>query len=141
MDDHAFDAWVTDQRSLVFDYLEAQGINQPNVGEWPAFDVAPYFAIWAIESQKVLGKIGWWAFSGDCPFDYVSNSGECHTRAALKILLVSWNRYIPYMRKGEQPPDSKIGDGENLLELGDLLERRVSVLEGWYEDDDLWEDR
>ena len=91
MDDSEFEGWVVSQRAHVEDYLRAQGIRDPNVGPWPAFEIAPVFAIWAVESKKVGGKIGWWAFSGDCPpttfwrtdsairevrFDDYSTSGE-----------------------------------------------------------------
>jgi hypothetical protein len=132
--------WVRQQRSCVIGYLELQGIDSPNVGEWPAFEMAPHFAIWAVESQVTCGKIGWWAFSGDCPTDYVSETGDCHPRAALRELIRTWRGYLPHMKAGHQPPNTKLGDGENLIELADLLERRVEVLEQWYSFDELWQD-
>ena len=79
--------WVNSERNKVKEYLEREGIKNVNIGEWPAFEVNPYFAIWAIESKKAPGKIGWWAFSGDCPTDYISEGGKCHPRNALKNLL------------------------------------------------------
>ncbi|MCM8542162.1 MAG: DUF4826 family protein, partial [Lentisphaeraceae bacterium] len=72
MTDQEFEVWVKSQREEVIQYLINQNIKKPNVGSWPAFDVTPYFAIWAVESKKVTGAIGWWAFSGDCPTDYIS---------------------------------------------------------------------
>ena len=45
------------------------------------------------------------------------------------------------MLAGNQPPETRFGSGENLRELGALLKKRVSILEEWYLDDDLWEDR
>ncbi len=141
MDDQKFEKWVIDQRKVVESYLQKEGIDNPSVGPWPAFEVSPYFAIWAVESKQVPGKIGWWAFSGDCPTDYVSEDGSCHPRNALKILLDNWHSYIPHMKSGNQPPNTTFGDESNLSELGQLLENRVKVLEDWLLDDDLWEDR
>ena len=140
MDDKEFENWVTQERKTVELYLSNQGIENPNVGPWPAFEIAPKFAIWAVESKQVAGKIGWWAFSGDCPTDYVTEDGSCHPRNALRILLQNWHNYIPYMKRAEQPPETNLGGGD-LPELGDLLEKRVAVLEEWLLDDSLWEDR
>src|SRR5947199_230194 len=84
------DPCVTTQRHRVEEYLRKEGLENPNVGPWPAFEVAPHFAIWAVESKKTKGKIGWWAFSGDCPTDYVSEDGSCHPRKALSRLLSTW---------------------------------------------------
>ena len=36
----------------------------------PAWHVAPYLSIWAVESEKP-GKIGWWVICGDVPADHV----------------------------------------------------------------------
>jgi hypothetical protein len=140
MDAEELEVWNSTKRAQIFSYLEKEGIEAPQIGEWPAFDVAPYFGIWCVESKKRSGKIGWWAFAGDCPTDYVSEDGQCHPRAALRNLLKKWSDYIPYMKNGNQPPDVKFGDGSNIQELGELLERRVAILQEWLEDEGLWED-
>jgi hypothetical protein len=139
--DNDFEEWVTSQRRRVEDYLGAQGIPNPNVGPWPAFEVAPKFAIWPVESKKIPGKIGWWAFSGDCPTDYVSEDGQCHPRAALRNLLEQWRNYVVLMKRGQQPPKASFGEDANLQDLGALLEKRVEILAEWVLEDDLWEER
>ena len=141
MDDSEFEQWVSLERAKVESYLEAQGIENATVGPWPAFDVAPKFAIWPVESNKFGGRIGWWAFSGDCPTDYVSEDGNCHPRHALALLLERWRGYLPYMRRGEQPPDAEVGDPSNLPTLARLLEGRIAILSEWWLDDDLWTDQ
>ena len=141
MDDSEFEGWVVSQRGHVEDYLRAQGIRDPNVGPWPAFEIAPVFAIWAVESKKVGGKIGWWAFSGDCPIDYILEDGQCHPRSALRRLLDQWRTYVAFMKRGEQPPNTSFGSDADLLELGTLLETRIEILAEWAADDNLWEDR
>ena len=140
MNDDELESWVAEERIKVINYLESEGIESPNVGEWPAYEVAPYFCIWAIESKKAEGYVGWWAFSGDCPTDYVSEKGKSHPREALKDLLENWKTNIPYLKNGEQPPNAKLGDGSNLIELGELLEKRVSLLEQLASNDEYWED-
>lgn len=132
--------WVEQQRKDVEAYLAVQGIEAPNVGEWPAFKAAPYFAIWVVESKKTQGKVGWWAFSGDCPTDYVSERGECHPRAALGTLLENWRNYIPQMRAGRTPPGIVIASESDLPRLADLLESRVRMLQKWHRDDGLWDE-
>ncbi|WP_425395765.1 DUF4826 family protein [Aeoliella sp.] len=142
MTDEEFREWNAKQRGVIATYLEKQGIRAPNIGEWPAFEMAPHFGIWCIESQKQAGKIGWWAFAGDCPTDYVSERGECHPRSALRELVYNWEGYAAHMVEGCQPPDTTFETaGHDLRELGDLLERRVGVLKDWLATDELWEDR
>ena len=133
------EAWVARELEKVTYYLEKESIESPNVGEWPAFEVAPYFAIWAVESKSAPGHVGWWAFSGDIPTDYVTKSGETHPRNGLKDLLITWRSYIPKFKNNETYPGVKLGSGANLPKLGELLERRVSILEEWLYDDSLWE--
>jgi hypothetical protein len=139
MSDEEYDSWVSKQRDRVNAYLESQGIPSPDV-QWPAFDVPPHFAIWAVESKKAPGKVGWWAFSGDCPTDYVSEDGNCHPRSALKTLLDRWTRHASDWGAGRQAEGVRIGSGSNSQADGELLARRVAVLRGWHEDDKLWED-
>ena len=141
MNDQEFENWVVNERTKVEEYLSKQGIENPTVGPWPAFEIAPHFAIWAVESKKVAGKIGWWAFSGDCPTDYVTEDGKCHPRNALRILLDQWREQIPYMKNGQQPPNTRFNDQYELSMLGELIETRVEILEAWLLDDGLWEDR
>jgi hypothetical protein len=134
-----YDAWAAQERGLVNAYLEREGIASPNV-EWPAFDVAPHFAIWAVESKLAPGSVGWWAFSGDCPTDHVSDDGHSHPRNALRLLLEKWRAYVPALKAGQQPRGVSFGDGADLALLGTSLERRISLLTEWLEDDGLWVD-
>ena len=133
--------WNRSKREQVISYLEKEGIASPQVGDWPAFEMAPHFGIWCVESKKHAGKIGWWVFSGDCPTDYVSEDGQCHPRAALRNLVERWKENVPYMKAGQQPPEVRFGAGSNVKDLGGLLEKRIAILEEWLVDDQLWEDR
>lgn len=141
VNDDDFEEWVSQQRHDVEEYLRAQGITDPHVGPWPAFEVAPKFAIWAVESKRISGKIGWWAFSGDCPTDYVPEDGQCHPRSALRNLLEQWRTYVIFMERGERPPNTTFGEHANLPYLASLLRTRAELLSEWLLQDDLWEAR
>lgn len=139
MTDDEYDAWAAQERTRVKAFLEREGIASPNV-QWPAFDVAPHFAIWAVESKKAPGWVGWWAFSGDCPTDYVAEDGKSHPRNALRLLLEQWQAYVPALKAGKHPAGVRFGEGADLALLGASLESRIAVLTRWYEDDELWND-
>lgn len=141
MEGRELEDWVTRQRSRVIGFLENEGIDDPQVGEWPAFEVAPCFAIWAVESEQISGKIGWWAFSGDGPTDYVTEDGSCHPREALKRLLDQWRGYVSRMSEGKQPVGVRFPEEADLKHLAHLLDLRINVLAEWIDDDGLWEDR
>lgn len=67
-DDPAVDeAWCADQRQVVADYLSSQNVTHGRIGEWPAWHVAPYVSMWAIESLSRPNDIGWWVICGDLP--------------------------------------------------------------------------
>ncbi|MBL8207132.1 MAG: DUF4826 family protein [Blastocatellia bacterium] len=138
MNKNEFENWVRQQREQVIQYLQDQDITHNGVGTWPAFEIAPYFAIWAVKSRKFPGQVGWWAFSGDIPTDYISGHNLLDPRAALGDLLKTWQEYIPYLKRGEPPPGIKVGNAKNREELGDLLERRIRLLKESHEDDALW---
>ena len=74
-----------------------------------------------------------------CPTDYVSEDGQCHPRAALKNLLESWKECIPYMKAGNSRQHKVWRRVES--QMGDLLEKLVTILEDWLSDDSLWEER
>lgn len=61
--------WCKAQRLQVIEYLSSQSLLHGEVGEWPAWDVYPYVSIWAVESIKRPGFVGWWAIAGDLPTD------------------------------------------------------------------------
>jgi len=42
---------VNVQRKAAVEYLRTENVAHPGVGEWPAFHILPYLAIWAIQSE------------------------------------------------------------------------------------------
>lgn len=135
--------WCEEQKAIVTDYLHSQGLVHGRVGDWPAWHVAPYVSIWAVESFKKPGWIGWWAICGDLPTDYISSSEiepPQHPRKAIKSIAERWLRYADEYEKGKKPADFFIGKQESFEELLPLLFKRACLLIEWAEDDSLWSD-
>ena len=121
-------------------YLSSQHCEHGGVGEWPAFHVDPYLALWAVQSRKVSGRIGWWAISGDLPTDYMSSSSGYHPREALRHFSVEWLSVAESMKRGEEHPGTQIGTPEQWPTMAPLLEKRAHLLKNYADDDRLWED-
>jgi len=97
------EAWCAERRDLVAKYLASQpGLEHGEIGEWPAWHVAPYVSIWAIESLANPGSVGWWAISGDLPGDYCSAAGRRHPRLALRHFAQSWREQLALAARGAE---------------------------------------
>jgi hypothetical protein len=88
------DTWIASQRKVVQEYLEREGVDHLGVGEYPAFHLHPYVAVWAVQSKKAPGWVGWWAISGDLPTDYVSRGKIAHPREALRAFAHHWREML-----------------------------------------------
>jgi hypothetical protein len=129
--------WVLAQRDTVVAYLAAEGVAHGQVGDWPAWHLSPYVAIWAIESLRTPGWVGWWVISGDLPTDYISSVDARDPRAAMRQFARNWADFAPHLLKGRQPPGTVIGSVAD-PEVGDLLQRRSAILQSWADDDEVW---
>jgi Domain of unknown function (DUF4826) len=138
--DQTEDAWVADQRNTVLAYLQREGLHHPHVGDWPAWHLRPYLAVWAIESLVAPGRVGWWAISGDVPTDYVSFTDAEHPREVLRHFARQWAEVSSSMLRGQEHPDTVIGTPDQWPELGDLLKRRSALLRRFADDDSIWND-
>jgi hypothetical protein len=130
--------WIESQRAAVEEYLQREGVDHLGVGEYPAFHMHPYIALWAVQSKISPGWVGWWAISGDVPTDYVSRGEISHPREALRAFAAHWRELSDYMLRGEEHPDVRIGTRDQWPELGDLLQRRAHILHSYAEDDEIW---
>jgi hypothetical protein len=132
--------WCDEQRAAVCTYLRSQRVNG-RVGEWPAWHVAPYASIWAIESLARPEWIGWWVISGDLPTDYISSadvSPPQHPRKAMMVFAKNWLQVIKAWKDGRELENTRIGDPGSHEDLAPLLESRAKLLMEWVEDDSLW---
>jgi hypothetical protein len=134
------EAWCAQRRAEVAAYLERQGAVHGRIGEWPAWHIAPYVSIWAIESVQSPGWVGWWAICGDLPIDYMTAGKIRHPREALRGFSRSWSDLASRMARGEADPENAIGPPEKWPELAPLLEVRARLLSEFAGDDSLWED-
>lgn len=130
--------WCNEQRLHVIEYIKEQKIECGEIGEWPAWHVAPYVAIWAIESKKKPSWIGWWVISGDLPIDYISAAMVKHPRDAMRQFVKNWAEVSDYMLRGESHPSITIGKPSDWPLLGDLLKRRSELLAKFSEDNSIW---
>lgn len=133
-------AWTRQQRAQVDEYLRKQRVRHGGIGDHPAFSVPPYLSLWAIQSNRTPGAVGWWAISGDLPTDYISSSDGRTPREAIRAFSRVWREASACMLRGEKMPHSSIGTPEQWPELGKLLETRASILASYAADDDLWEE-
>ena len=133
--------WCQSMREKVMAYLAAEGLGQAAVGEWPAWHIAPYASIWAIESLKRPNFVGWWAVAGDIPCDYISAQDASGPRQAMRAIASRWKEMVPYLLRGENHPDIHMGDTpETRMMLGEILSSRVECFLEWVADPEIWEE-
>jgi hypothetical protein len=131
--------WCGERREEVAAYLSKEGLSHGEIGLWPAWHVAPYISLWAIESLKRPGSVGWWAISGDLPTDYISSSSIRHPRQALRAFADIWEDVSSHMRAGTRHPSISMGRPEMRPDLAPILEMRVEILRRFADDDSIWD--
>ena len=131
--------WCEECQARVTAYLQREGVEYGRVGEWPAWHVAPYVSIWAIESKKRPDWIGSWVICGDLPTDHISAATIKHPRDAVRAIADEWRELAKLMASGQKHANIRLGQPEDWTLLAPLLETRASMLLEWANDDSLWE--
>ena len=108
--------WCEQQRGNIEENLRSQGRTHGRIGDWPAWHVANYVSIWAIESLVRPEWIGWWAISGDLPKDYISAAEiepPQHPRKALRAFAAHWLDTVAAWEQGRESEAflSRVGIG------------------------------
>jgi len=135
--------WCNEQGQIVARYLLSQKVEHGRIGEWPAWHIAPYVSIWAIESLVTPGAIGWWVISGDLPTDYLSAADvepPQHPRKALRLIATRWLAAVDAWNQGREYEGFQIAGNVQNKTLAPLLKSRANLLAEWADDDGLWED-
>lgn len=132
--------WCEERRAEVAAYLKDEGVAHGRIGEWPAWHVAPYVCIWAVESAARPEWVGWWVICGDLPTDYVSADAIKHPRDAMRAISKRWLEVSGYMSRGEKHPTVNIGSPDTWPTLGPILGSRAETLAKWVNDESAWED-
>lgn len=138
-DEALIESWCEEQHTVAAEYLARQPVQFGQLGDWPAWHVAPFVAVWAVESVKAPGQVGWWVISGDLPIDYASGDGVPEPRAAVAVFSERWADAASAMERGEEPLEITVGRPENVTELSALLRTRAQILAGWVRDESVWE--
>ena len=131
--------WCAGQRAVVAEYLSGQGAAHGEIGEWPAWHVQPYVAIWAIESLRSPGSVGWWAISGDVPTDYASSWAGSNPRDVLRVFAERWAEAAAQMSAGAMPEGLALGTPSDWPRLAPLLASRAALFSKWVADATLWD--
>jgi hypothetical protein len=132
--------WCLERRGEIAAYLQREGLTHGEIGDAPAWHVAPYVSVWAIESVAAPGHVGWWAISGDLPNDYVSADRVRTPREAVRAIASRWQEVVAFMSRGEEHPAFRIGAGQPDQGLAPLLASRARLLLDWVDDAELWEE-
>jgi len=144
MPDHddpaAEEARCEEQRSHVEASLKDQDAGHGRIGEWPAWHVAPYVSVWAVESKARPEWVGWWVICGDLPTDYISSAGIRCPRDAVRAIAKEWLELAGYMERGEPHGDSRLGRPEDWPSLAPLLRRRAELLITYAKTDAAWDE-
>jgi hypothetical protein len=135
-DDSKEEAWCLSIRPKVIDFLTCQHVTHGQVGELPAWHVVPYVSVWAIESAKAPGWVGWWVICGDLPTS-ICSAHECrHPRLAVRRFAETWKQAL-----AETLPDAPtIGTLRIPAKFASLLAARSELLIEFANNDGLWPD-
>ena len=132
--------WCNERREEVREYLHQKGVAHGQIGEWPAWYLAPCVSVWAIESKSNPGWLGWWVISGDLPTDYVSAQTIKHPRDAIRAIAERWSNAAEQMVRGQPSPGFSIGSPSEWPALAPHLSSRATLLRAWAGDSELWKD-
>lgn len=131
--------WCAERRQAVLEYLARQPQKFGEVGDGPAWYVAPYVSIWTVESLLHPGDVGWWVICGDLPTDYALAKDIFTPREAVAAFAKRWRTLSGLMAKGESHPEMRVGNPADAAELARLLKARADTLADWARDDSLWD--
>jgi hypothetical protein len=135
--------WCFEQQRVVAEYLRTQNVKHGQIGDWPAWHVAPVASIWAIESFIRPESIGWWVICGDLPTDYISAADLKplqQPRQAMRIFAQNWLDVVEAWKLGKEIENTRIGASQSNQKLGPMLESRALLLMKWADNDSMWKE-
>jgi hypothetical protein len=133
------DQWFAARREEVIRYLENQRVQHGEIAEAPAWYIHPHLSVWAVESGRSAGWVGWWVVCGDCPTDYVTCTGDRTPRSAIEAFVERWREMAEHLTEGEPVPAFAVSDPDSARKLGALLASRVRALTDLLADDSVWD--
>ena len=130
--------WCVDLRAHVEAYLQDEKYEHGRIAEQPTWAIAPFVALWAIESKDQPEAVGAWVISGDVPMDLVVADQHEHPRDAMHAVADRWLGYAEDARAGRPITALEVrgvGDGQDVAKM---LASRAETLHEWAADDELW---
>jgi hypothetical protein len=134
------DRWYKERRQEVIAYLDNAKLTRGAVGDEAAWGLVPHISIWAVESAKSPGWVGWWVVCGDCPTDYVTCDGDRTPRTALRRFASRWREAATLLAQGRQHAEFTVGNPNEARNLAPILAARAEALSAIADDDDAWGD-
>jgi hypothetical protein len=123
--------WVRTQFQKANRFLAEKGVIPNKVLTEESRYLAPYFAIWKMESKQPT-KQSFWVLSGDLPSDYVDVKVAATAREAVRHFSMMWQL------KAENLHKSGLTRDETQAKFANLLVARAESLYKMQEDDKLW---
>jgi tetratricopeptide (TPR) repeat protein len=125
--------WLAEQRSGVESYLRSHSLTEVRVPEEPAWDLAPYLALWQVGRRPRR----WWVICGDCPTDHLPGGDANDARGALAAFGQRWRRAAENVLAGRADPEVEM-PRERWPELGKMLRTRAEMLLEYAANEELW---
>lgn len=132
------EAWCAARSAEVAAHVQALGLASGRLGDGPAWHVAPYAGIWAVESAHRPEWVGWWVVCGDLPTDALPAQGVDTPRDALRAFGKRWLAHADSLDRGEVPAAWAHRAAAEFPKFSALLKRRGAALQAWAEDDASW---
>ncbi|GIU24184.1 DUF4826 family protein [Shewanella sp. MBTL60-007] len=123
--------WIRTQFQKANKFLAEKGIMPDKVHPEESRYLAPYVAIWKIDSKKPNKKT-FWVMSGDLPSDYVDISVATTARDAVRHFSMMWQM------KAENIQRSGLTKDPAQAKFAQLLVSRAESLYKMQADDSIW---
>ncbi|WP_445946194.1 DUF4826 family protein [Shewanella sp.] len=123
--------WVRTQFQKANRFLGEKGVIPSKVITDESRYLAPYFAIWKMESKQPT-KQTFWVMSGDLPSDYVDVNVASTAREAVRHFSMMWQVKAENLHRAGATKDA------TQAKFADLLVSRAESLYKMQADDKLW---
>ncbi|WP_394132052.1 DUF4826 family protein [Shewanella maritima] len=123
--------WVREHFQKANRFLAEKGIIPSKVIADDSRYLAPYLAVWKMESKQPK-KQTFWVMSGDLPSDYVDVKVAATAREAIRHFSMMWQL------KAENLHQSGVTKDKTQLDFANLLISRAESLHHMCNDDKIW---
>jgi hypothetical protein len=133
------EAWCAERRAQVAAHLKGERVKHTEIGEWPAWHIAPIVSLWALDAGDAPAREGAWAICGDVPTDTITRDAPKSPRAAVRAFAQRWHDAAAQMVTGDSVEKAEPRKKDRVHELALFLEVRSRQLIDWANDDSMWD--